>query len=141
MLMSFYKDNKKEILTLQLISQILGKIKLNYAPQEPQWAHVILDITTRGFSTGTLRCNELYFEIEANLVNNVITIRTTDNENNIQMTDGKSVRDYYYEIITVTKDLGLDIVINTKPQEMETKTSVDNDTKHHHYKGQAARSK
>jgi len=136
--MSFYKDNKKEILTLQLISQILGKIKLNYAPQEPQWAHVILDITTRGFSTGTLRCNELYFEIEANLVNNVITIRTTDNENNIQMTDGKSVRDYYYEIITVTKDLGLDIVINTKPQEMETKTPIDLDTEYHHYNRQVA---
>lgn len=136
--MSFYKDNKKEILTLQLISQILGKIKLNYAPQEPQWAHVILDITTRGFSTGTLKCDGLYFEIEANLANNVITIRTTDSENNVQMTDGKSLRDYYYEIITVTQDLGLDIVINTKPQEMETKTPFDVDTEHHHYNRQVA---
>lgn len=136
--MSFYKDNKKEILTLQLISQILGKIKLNYAPQEPQWAHVILYITTRGFSTGTLKCNGIYFEIEANLANNVITIRTTDNENNIQMTDGKSVRDYYYEIITVTQDLGLDIVINTKPQEMETKTPIDLDIEHHHYNRETA---
>jgi len=136
--MSFYKNNVKEILTLQLISQILGKIKLNYAPQEPQWSHVILDITTRGFSTGTLKCDGLYFEIEANLANNVITIRTTDNENNVQMIDGKSVRDYYYEIITVTQDLGLDIVIHTKPQEMETKTPFDEDTEHHHYNRQVA---
>jgi len=136
--MSFYKTNVKEILTLQLISQILGKIKLNYTPQEPQWAHVILDITTRGFSTGTLKCNDLYFEIETNLANNVITIKTTDNESNVQMIDGKSVRDYYYKIITVTQDLGLDIVINTKPQEMETKTPFDVDTEHHHYSRQVA---
>src|SRR5699024_3271961 len=133
MLMSFYKNNKKEILTLQLISQILGKIKLNYAPQEPQWAHVILDITTRGFSTGTLRCDGIYFDIEANLTNNVITIRTTDNENNIQLIDGKTVRDYYYEIITVTQDLGLNIKMNTRPQEMETTTPFEKDTEHHHY--------
>ena len=136
--MSFYKRNKKEILTLQLISQILGKIKLNYAPQEPQWAHVILNITTRGFSTGTLRCDGIYFEIEANLTNNVITIRTTDNENNVQLIDGKTVRDYYYEIITVTQDLGLDIVINTTPQEMDTKTPFDVDTDHHHYRREVA---
>lgn len=136
--MSFYKTNVKEILTLQLISQILGKIKLNYAPQEPQWAHVVLDITTRGFSTGTLKCNDLYFEIETNLANHVITIKTTDHENNIQLTDGKSVRDYYYEIITVTQNLGLDIVINTKPQEMEIKTPFDVDTEHHHYNRQVA---
>ena len=136
--MSFYKNNKKEILTLQLISQILGKIKLNYAPQEPQWAHVILDITTRGFSTGTLRCNGIYFDIEANLTNNVITIRTTDNENNIQLIDGKTVRDYYYEIITVTQDLGLNIKMNTRPQEMETTIPFEKDTEHHHYNRETA---
>ncbi len=136
--MRFYKNNKKEILTLQLISQILGKIKLNYAPQEPQWAHVILDITTRGFSTGTLKCNGIHFEIEVNLANHIITIRTTDNENNVQMTDGKSVRDYYYEIITVTQDLGLDITINTTPQEMDTKTRFDMDTEHRHYDREVA---
>lgn len=136
--MSFYKNNKNEILTLQLISQILGKIKLNYAPQEPQWAHVILDITTRGFSTGTLRCNGIYFDIEANLTNNVITIRTTGNENNIQLIDGKTVRDYYYEIITVTQDLGLNITMNTRPQEMETTTLFEKDTVHHHYNRETA---
>lgn len=31
-------------LTLHLLSQILGKIKLGLAPQEPQWAHVTLPL-------------------------------------------------------------------------------------------------
>lgn len=66
--MGFYQDNKNEILTLQLISQILGKVKLEYAAQEPQWAHVILDITPHGFSTGLLKHKNAYFEIEADLI-------------------------------------------------------------------------
>ena len=34
--MSFYKDNKNEITTMHLLSQILGKIKLEYAAEELQ---------------------------------------------------------------------------------------------------------
>lgn len=35
--------------TLHLLSQILGKIKLETAEQEPQWAHVTLAVTPNGF--------------------------------------------------------------------------------------------
>ena len=136
--MGFYKNHEKEILTLHLISQILGKIKLECAPKEPQWEHVILEITTRGFSTGSLNCNDIHFEIEANLADHIITIRTIDNENNIQMTDGKSIRDYYYELVTVTQDLGLDISINTRPQEMKSAIPFESDTEHHHYDRETA---
>ncbi len=53
--MALYEKYKDEIKTLHLISKILGKIKLEYATQEPQWAYIILDITTSGFSTGLLK--------------------------------------------------------------------------------------
>ncbi|WP_258864076.1 DUF5996 family protein, partial [Staphylococcus pseudintermedius] len=46
-----WKDEKE---TLHRLAQILGKHKLASAFQEPQWGHVILDITTTGFSTGLL---------------------------------------------------------------------------------------
>ena len=65
--MSFYKENKNEIMTMHLLSQIVGKIKLEYAAQEPQWAHVMLDITSRGFSTGLIKLDDSYFEIQINL--------------------------------------------------------------------------
>ncbi len=42
-------ENEKE--TLHLLSQILGKYKLECSYQEPQWEHVILDITVEGFTT------------------------------------------------------------------------------------------
>lgn len=131
--MGFYKKNKNEIITLQLISQILGKMKLEYAVQEPQWAHVILDITSRGFSTGLLKCNESHFEVETDLIKNEINVRTSDDDASIELVDGKTIKEYYTEIINATKKLGLDISINTKPQEMETKILFEDDDKHHHY--------
>ena len=132
-MMSFYQKNKNEITTLQLISQILGKIKLEYAVQEPQWAHVVLDITSRGFSTGLLKCNTEYFEIETDLSNSLISISTSADDIIVELADGKSIREYYTEIIDVAEKLGLNISINTKPQEMETKVHFEEDDEHHHY--------
>lgn len=60
---------------MHLLSQIVGKIKLEYAAQEPQWAHVMLDITSRGFSTGLIKLDDSYFEIQINLMDNAIEIK------------------------------------------------------------------
>ncbi|MFD1929520.1 DUF5996 family protein [Sporosarcina siberiensis] len=137
--MGFYKKNKKEIITLQLISQILGKVKVEYAAQEPQWAHVILDITPRGFSTGLLKYNDSHFEIEVDLIKSIIVIKTEENDTDIKLTDGKSISEYYQEIMNTAAAVGLALSIHTKPQEMETKTPFEDDIVHYHYKEDVAR--
>ncbi len=137
--MGLYKEHKNEIITLQLISQILGKVKLEYAAQEPQWAHIILDITPRGFSTGLLKRNDTHFEIEVNLIQSVIIIKTEEEDLEIGLKDGKTVSEYYEEIISGASKLGLSLSIHTRPQEMETKTPFEEDTKHHHYNKDVAR--
>lgn len=137
--MGFYKKNKKEIITLQLISQILGKIKLEYAAQEPQWAHIVLDITPRGFSTGLLKFNGTHFEIEVDLIRSKIVIKTEENDTDIKLVNGKTISEYYQEIISTTAAAGLPLSIHTKPQEMETKTPFEDDNGHHHYNESVAR--
>lgn len=131
--MGLYKKNKDEIITLQLLSQMLGKIKLEHAAQEPQWAHIILDITPRGFSTGLLKHNEMYFEIEVNLVNNKIIIENSKETKEIKLENGKTISEYYQELLDSTNRLGLPISIHTRPQEMETTTPFEEDVEHHHY--------
>lgn len=137
--MGFYKENKNEITTLQLISQILGKIKLEYGAQEPQWAHVILRITPSGFSTGLLRYNDSYFEIEVNLIKNIIAIKTNEKDMNIKLENGKSISEYYQEIINTAATLGLPLSIQTTPQEMEWKKPFEDDVDYHHYSEVVAR--
>lgn len=137
--MSFYKENKNEIMTIYLLSQIVGKIKLEYAAQEPQWAHVMLDITSRGFSTGLIKLDDSYFEIQINLMDNAIEIKTEQDMKSIDLEDGKTISQYYKEIVEPSKDLGLAISIQTNPQEMEWKTPFEEDNQHHHYKEDTAR--
>lgn len=137
--MNFYEKNKKEISTLHLISQIIGKVKLEYAAQEPQWSHIILDITPRGFSTGLLKFEDSYFEIEVNLIQNVITIETQKEDIEIELKDGKPISDYYREIIDSAASMGLELSISTRPQEMEWKIPFEKDTTHHHYKEASSR--
>ena len=131
--MSFYQEHEKEITTLQLISQIVGKLKLEYAYQEPQWAHVILDITPRGFTTGILGKGDGVFDIEVDLVNSRIIIRTMSGDERITLADGKAIRTYYEEIMAAARRLGLELSIHTKPQEMATTTPFEEDASHHHY--------
>lgn len=137
--MGLYKSHKNEVTTLQLISQILGKVKLEYAAQEPQWAHVILDITPRGFSTGMLKYNQTHFKIEVDLMKSIIVVKTETNESTIDLENGKSISDYYKEIMNRALELGLALSIHTRPQEMETTTPFEEDVHHHHYDEDVAR--
>ncbi|WP_271401819.1 DUF5996 family protein [Salinicoccus roseus] len=136
--MSFYQEHEKEITTLQLISQIVGKLKLEYAYQEPQWAHVILDITPRGFTTGILGQGEDVFDIEVDLVNSRIVIRTMSGDERVTLADGKAIRTYYEEIMAAAQQLGLELSIHTKPQEMATTIPFEEDASHHHYDADVA---
>lgn len=137
--MSLYKKYKKEIRTLHLISQIIGKVKLEYAVQEPQWAHTMLDITTRGFTTGLLKYEDSYFDIEVDLLKSVIMIRKDDKKMDIRLEDGKSVSQYYNELISSLHDLGLPLSIQTNPQEMEWKVAFEDDIFNDRYSQDASR--
>ncbi|WP_020007672.1 DUF5996 family protein [Salinicoccus albus] len=137
--MGFYSEHKEEITTLQLIAQMLGKIKLEYAPQEPQWAHVILDITPRGFTTGLLEYDGACFEIEADLIKDQIIVKTEENDRMVKLAGGKPISQYYSELFSTIITSGFDISINTMPQEMESKTPFEDDTANHYYDSNAAK--
>lgn len=135
--MGLYEKYTNEIKTLHLISQIVGKVKLEYAVQEPQWAHIILEITPRGFSTGLLKLDENHFEIEVDLIKSLILINTEEKDWEIKLENGKTISDYYYEIIDTAVTAGFSLSIHTRPQEMDWTVPFEEDTTHCHYNGEA----
>lgn len=137
--MGLYNKYTKEIETLHLLSQIIGKVKLEYAVQEPQWAHVMLNITPRGFTTGLLELNDCHFEIEVDLVRNQIILKTKEKDWEIKLENGKTISAYYHEIMEAAVDAGLPLSIQTRPQEMEWTVPFEEDTTHHHYSEEVAR--
>ncbi|HSJ37343.1 MAG TPA: DUF5996 family protein [Planococcus sp. (in: firmicutes)] len=113
--------------TLHLISQILGKIKLETAPQEPQWAHVALTVTPDGFSTGLLFANNHPFQIDVDIRNSRIVINVDGSVQNIELKTSKSIQQYYEEIFSALKAQDIPLAINPKPQEMAYTTPFDED--------------
>lgn len=136
--MGLYQKHTNEIKTLHLLSQIIGKVKLEYAVQEPQWAHIILPITPRGFTTGLLKYGNSHFEIEVDLVRSLILIKTEEKDHELKLENGKSIRDYYEEVIKTAHEAGLPLSIQTNPQEMEWRVPFEEDDTHHHYNDDVA---
>ncbi|MBM0869081.1 uncharacterized protein DUF5996 [Staphylococcus auricularis] len=130
MLLEEWKQEKE---TMHLLSQILGKYKLEAAYQQPQWAHVPLDITVQGFTTGMLHCEDKDFSITVNLLDDEIEIRAGRNKSFIPLENGTTIKDYYEEIRDFLKQNGVTVEINTTPQEFEDTTPFEQDTTHHHY--------
>ncbi len=126
-------DWKNEKETLHRISQILGKYKLQSAFQEPQWAHVTLDITPSGFSTGMLFYEEHTYSIHVDLVQHRIVVETEQGSTSTPLENGKTIQHYYNEIHEALAKFNIHVSINTTPQEVEDQTPFDQDTQHHHY--------
>ncbi|HSI65780.1 MAG TPA: DUF5996 family protein [Planococcus sp. (in: firmicutes)] len=114
--------------TLHLISQVLGKIKLETAQQEPQWAHVALTVTPAGFSTGLLFFGEAAFQVDVNIPNSCILVNVEGESQSIALETSKSIKDYFEEIFQALASGGIELAVNPKPQEMAYKKHLDEDS-------------
>ncbi|WP_436951358.1 DUF5996 family protein [Staphylococcus shinii] len=130
MLLNEWKQEKE---TMHLLSQILGKYKLVAAYQQPQWAHVSLDITVQGFTTGMLHADNKDFYITVNLLDDEIELRIDNNKEIIALKDGLTIQYYYQEIQRILAENKVFKDINTTPQEFPDTTPFEEDLQHHHY--------
>ena len=113
--------------TLHLLSQILGKIKLETAQQEPQWAHVALDLTPVGFSTGLLFTQDHVFQADVDIQNSRIQVNVDGDIHSISLEPSRSVKWYHDEIFSALSSRGIDLKINPKPQEMAYTAPLNED--------------
>ncbi|MBB5180000.1 hypothetical protein HNQ44_001424 [Planomicrobium koreense] len=121
---SEWKDTK---FTLHLISQILGKIKLETAQQEPQWAHVTLAVTPEGFSTGLLFHSDTPFQLDLDIINSRIQINVDGDSQSVPLQPSKSIKAYFDEIFQALNSRGIMLSINPKPQEMAYTNRLNED--------------
>ncbi|MDN7242688.1 DUF5996 family protein [Planococcus sp. N028] len=132
---SEWKDTK---ITLHLLSQILGKIRLEVAHQEPQWAHVMLPLTANGFSTGLLYGESHMFEVDVDIRHSLLHIQVDGETESMNLKDGTAIKTYYEFIFQTLDRLGVPVSIYPKPQEMDIREPLDQDTTHTVYKAEDA---
>lgn len=103
--------------TLQMWTQIVGKIRLAQAPRTNHSWHVPLYITARGMTTSPIPYGVRAFDIDFDFIDHSLRIRTSDAMTAMALRP-RSVADFYEELFAHLADLGLDIKIHATPNEV-----------------------
>jgi hypothetical protein len=98
--------------TLQLWTQIVGKIRLSRTPWLNHSWHVALYVTTRGLTTSPIPDGLRSFQIDFDFIDHVLRIATSGGEQRKLRLTAQSVAAFYDAVMTTLADLGIDVTID-----------------------------
>jgi hypothetical protein len=119
--------------TLQLWTQIVGKIRLAHAPMVNHWWQVPLYVGSRGLTTSAIPYGGESFEIEFDFIDHRLEIRTSRGQIDGFALAPRSVADFHGELMGRLDRLGLTTRIWTMPVEIEGAIPFERDTQHAAY--------
>lgn len=124
--------------TLQLWTQVVGKVRLSQTPWLNHGWHVTLRVSARGLSTGLIPHGGVGFEMEFDFIAGALVIRVSDGgERRIALRPG-TVADFYAETMGALAALGVACRIDPTPNEMAEATAFPMDTRHRLYDAEVA---
>jgi hypothetical protein len=120
--------------TLQLWTQIVGKVRLASTPLINHWWNSTLYVTAHGLSTSLMFHRDgRGFEIEFDLASHVLRISATDGAERRIALEPKSVWTFYEEVMHKLDELGLTTRIWPVPVEIEGAIPFADDHEHGAY--------
>jgi len=125
--------------TLQLMTQMAGKIRLALTPWLNHSWHVTLYVTARGLTTSPMPYRGGSLEIEFDFVENVVWLRTSDGHFRQLMLKPMPVAEFYLDLGVALRELGVSVDINPMPCEIADCIPFDEDTVHKSYDDDYAR--
>ena len=124
--------------TLHMWTQIVGKIRMALSPALNHWWHVALYVSPRGLTTGPVPYPAGIFEIQFDFQNHQVTIGTSEGGHASRPLRPEPVAIFYRGLIDSLAGLGIDVRINTKPQEVADAVPFDEDYANCSYDGKCA---
>ena len=128
-----YELGKKTYDTLQLFTQVVGKIKLATLPWTNHSWSITLHINTVGFTTQTMPYEDKDFEIIFDFIHHQLKIITSDGGYKDFSLEGISVADFYKRIFVELGELGIYLNIMTIPSEIVDPIPFEQDEQHRNY--------
>ena len=125
--MDVWKDTKE---TLHRYCQIVGKVRMGLSPFKNHWWHATLYVTTRGLSTGPIPYGNITFDISFDLLENRLSVTTSDEGVFSFALDDLPVARFYRRLFEGLRWLSIDTAINTKPFDLGDEQTLDNNTFH-----------
>jgi hypothetical protein len=127
--------------TLQLWTQIVGKIRMVRTPLASHWWNVPLYVTARGLSTSMIPAGRRGFQIDFDFLTHRLDVTVSDGDLRSLPLEARPVADFYAELMAMLDDLGLATSIWTMPVEIPGEViPFDTDDVHASYdRGQVER--
>ncbi|HEX2430926.1 MAG TPA: DUF5996 family protein [Aestuariivirgaceae bacterium] len=131
-------DWQETCTTLQLWTQVVGKIRLVLTPWLNHSWHVVLYVTTRGLTTSPIPCGERSFSIDFDFIDHRLVMAVDDGRVRQLDLKQRSVADFYSTVMAMLDDLALPVRINQMPNEIPGAVRFSEDEKHASYDAEYA---
>lgn len=119
--------------TLHLWTQIIGKVRLMLSPPLNHWWAVTLYVTPRGLTTGSIPYGAEAFEVTFDFPDQTLWVRASTGGTRAMGLYPRSVADFFREFMALLRSLGIEVTINTLPQEISNPIPCDEDEEHAAY--------
>src|SRR4051794_9429950 len=104
--------------TLQLWTQIVGKVRLSLTPWLNHGWHVPLYVTVRGLGTSPIPVGHDIIDIEFDFVSHQIVFRSSRGAKYSLPLRPQTVADFYASVIDTLNAMGVAVAINEMPSEV-----------------------
>ncbi len=128
---------KDTLATLHMWMQIVGKVRLELCPLVNHWWNVTFFVTARGLTTSPMPGSAVDVEVIFDFIDHKLIIQTCDGGRRVLALHSQSVADFYREFMAALAELGVEVKINTKPQELPNPIPFEQDTVHASYDPEA----
>ena len=128
-----FADWKDSCETLQRWGQIIGKVRLVQSPYINHWWQVPYYITPRGLTTSAIPYQQGIFEVQFDFNDHQLLIQTSEGKTQIIELTARSVAEFYQLVMAALHTCGIEVQINTRPDEVADRTRFENDYQHAAY--------
>lgn len=119
--------------TLQLWSQVVGKVRLARTPPLNHWWHVPLYVTARGLTTSPIPHPPHAFQIDFDFIDHRLVVEVSNGESRSLALEPRTVADFHRELMACLRELGIGVEIWTMPQEVQAPIPFERDEVHAAY--------
>jgi hypothetical protein len=119
--------------TLQLWTQIIGKVRLARTPWLNHSWHVTLYVSARGLTTSPIPDGSRTFEIEFDFIDHRLLLSTSDGMRRELPLHPQAVADFYAVVVETLSGLGIGMAIDRMPNEIADAIRFDQDRVHGAY--------
>jgi hypothetical protein len=133
-----YARSRDTLATLQLWTQVVGKVRLALTPWLNHGWHVPLYVTARGLDTSPIPNRGATFEIEFDFIAHELVMRTSRGERHGLALEPRPVADFYARVMAVLDELDIAVAIKEMPNEVPNPIPFSSDRVHRSYDRNAA---